>query len=388
MKNILILFLAFWCADVCIAKSSFLDIAKRELEQAQREYSDTLKKHNKLINDKQKQYDILCSEMEKAQRMLSQLKRENDAISNLKDSRFFYENLCSELSLELERISSKNIQPSTSSGEIYALMKSELQKKLCEFSFSTTPVTAFDVKTKELLQGKTFRIGGFKYFVSPKKSGFLSSSNFVYGCKYAEEINNFVDGKTSTIPLDLSFGKLEKSERNATTVLEKIEKGGVWIYPILLLGVLSILVTVLKCLQLAVVSTKKSMAKFNQEFFNTINNEMSAEQKEDLLLNFVSRKQVQLKSWIEVLAISAAVSPLFGLLGTVSGIIKTFAELSVASSKTSEISDGIAEALITTEYGLIVAIPALIANALLSYKIRKIVENLRISLSECVSTKK
>ena len=371
-----------------MAKSQLIDVAKRELEQAQRAYSEALKKHNALISEKQKQYNVVCAEIGNAKKTLSQLKCEAEAVSNLKDSRLFYKNLCSELSLELERISSKSIQPSTSSGEIYALMKSEMQKSICQLSLTTFPTMAIDVKTKETLQGKAFNVGGFKYFVSPKKSGFLSSSNFVYGSKYAEEINSFIDGKSNTLPVDLSFGKLEKSERKATTFLEKIEKGGVWIYPILLLGALSILVAVLKCVQLAVVSTKKSVAKFNREFLNALNDEMSVEQKEDLAFNFISRKQVQLKSWIEILSISAAVSPLFGLLGTVSGIIKTFAELSVASSKTSEISDGIAEALITTEYGLIVAIPALIANALLSRKIRKIVEKLHISLLECVPSKK
>ncbi|MBE6414398.1 MAG: MotA/TolQ/ExbB proton channel family protein [Verrucomicrobiaceae bacterium] len=388
MKKNLILLLTFLCANICIANSQLIDVAKRELEQAQREYSDALKKHNTLISEKQKQYNVVCAEIEKAKDLLLQLKRGAEAVSNLKDSRLFYKNLCSELSLELERISSKSIQPSTSSGEIYALMKSEMQNSFCQLSLATFPVTAFDVKTKERLQGKAFSVGGFKYFVSTEKSGFLSSANIVYGSKYAEEINSFIDGKSNTIPVDLSFGKLEKSERNATTFLEKVEKGGIWIYPILLLGVLSILVTVLKCIQLVVVSTKKSMANFNQEFLNTINDEMSVKQKEDLAFNFVCRKQVQLKCWIEVLSISAAVSPLLGLLGTVSGIIKTFAELSVASSKTNEISDGIAEALITTEYGLIVAIPALIANALLSRKIKKIVENLHISLFECVSSKK
>ena len=71
---------------------------------------------------------------------------------------------------------------------------------------------------------------------------------------------------------------------------------------------------------------------------------------------------------------------MFGLLGTVSGIIKTFAELSTIHG--GVISDGIAEALITTEYGLIVAIPALIANAILSRKVKNITEALRSSAVE------
>ena len=79
-------------------------------------------------------------------------------------------------------------------------------------------------------------------------------------------------------------------------------------------------------------------------------------------------------SSLSVPSITATVSPLLGLLGTVSGIIKTFADLSANSSQAGDISDGIGEALITTEYGLIVAIPALIANALISRRIMKITE--------------
>lgn len=62
------------------------------------------------------------------------------------------------------------------------------------------------------------------------------------------------------------------------------------------------------------------------------------------------------------LAITATVSPLLGLLGTVLGVMNSFIGVAAAgSANISAVAPGVAEALITTVAGLIVAIPAAIA---------------------------
>ncbi len=64
--------------------------------------------------------------------------------------------------------------------------------------------------------------------------------------------------------------------------------------------------------------------------------------------------------------------PLLGLLGTVTGMISTFKLLTLfGSGDESMLSTGIAQALITTELGLIVAIPALICHAYLTRRARR-----------------
>jgi biopolymer transport protein ExbB len=63
----------------------------------------------------------------------------------------------------------------------------------------------------------------------------------------------------------------------------------------------------------------------------------------------------------------AAVAPLLGLLGTVSGMISTFdviTELGAGNPKL--LSGGISEALVTTKFGLLVAIPGVLAANLLN----------------------
>jgi biopolymer transport protein ExbB len=70
-----------------------------------------------------------------------------------------------------------------------------------------------------------------------------------------------------------------------------------------------------------------------------------------------------LESWLRGLSSIAHLSPLLGLLGTVTGMIAAFMRLEEAGSRIdpSILSGGIWEALLTTAFGLTVAIPAMAA---------------------------
>ena len=70
-----------------------------------------------------------------------------------------------------------------------------------------------------------------------------------------------------------------------------------------------------------------------------------------------------LESWLRGLSSIAHLSPLLGLLGTVTGMIVAFMSLQEAGSRVdpSILSGGIWEALLTTAFGLTVAIPAMAA---------------------------
>jgi biopolymer transport protein ExbB len=70
----------------------------------------------------------------------------------------------------------------------------------------------------------------------------------------------------------------------------------------------------------------------------------------------------ELERYLNTLGSIAAVSPLLGLLGTVTGMIRTFSALTTGGAgDPAALAGGISEALITTAAGLMVAIPALIA---------------------------
>ena len=73
------------------------------------------------------------------------------------------------------------------------------------------------------------------------------------------------------------------------------------------------------------------------------------------------REAVILEKHIGILSTIAHLTPLLGLLGTVSGLIKTFNVLSIQGpGDAASLAGGIAEALITTAAGLTIAIPTLV----------------------------
>ena len=74
---------------------------------------------------------------------------------------------------------------------------------------------------------------------------------------------------------------------------------------------------------------------------------------------------------IGYIALAAAVAPMLGLLGTVVGMIDAFNTLGLSERITqqSELGRAISKALITTHMGLVIAIPALVAHALLRHRL-------------------
>ncbi|MBT8495179.1 MAG: MotA/TolQ/ExbB proton channel family protein [Deltaproteobacteria bacterium] len=75
------------------------------------------------------------------------------------------------------------------------------------------------------------------------------------------------------------------------------------------------------------------------------------------------RLRARIQRRFTFLGVTAAAAPLMGLLGTVTGMITTFAIITEhGTGDARRVSDGISEALLTTQLGLIIAIPALIVH--------------------------
>jgi biopolymer transport protein ExbB len=82
----------------------------------------------------------------------------------------------------------------------------------------------------------------------------------------------------------------------------------------------------------------------------------------------------ELERYLNTLGTIAAISPLLGLLGTVTGMIRTFSALTLGGvGDPAALAGGISESLVTTAAGLMVAIPALIAYRYLRGRIDALV---------------
>lgn len=100
------------------------------------------------------------------------------------------------------------------------------------------------------------------------------------------------------------------------------------------------------------------------------------ESVEDLLQAAARKERARYEKRLSFLATVASNAPFIGLFGTVLGIIRAFKDLSTnIAEASSAVMGGIAEALIATAVGLLVAIPAVIAFNMLKGRVKDIADD-------------
>jgi biopolymer transport protein ExbB len=81
-----------------------------------------------------------------------------------------------------------------------------------------------------------------------------------------------------------------------------------------------------------------------------------------------------------VLGALTAIAPLLGLLGTVRGMIQTFDAVATVGGHTgTRVAAGISQALITTQYGLVVAMPGVFGLA----RLQRMLRNVQVLMADC-----
>ncbi len=218
--------------------------------------------------------------------------------------------------------------------------------------------------------------------------------------KAAEEV---ITQSAGLFPLDPTLGSAHKIAETKETFLEHVQKGGVVMYPIFALAGAAFLVALYKWLSMTFIRTpsrkkiqalldavakhdKKTAKQKAQAIRGPVGKMLAAgvdhlkeprELIEEVMYEKVLSTRLKMERFLPFIAISAASAPLLGLLGTVTGIINTFKLITVfGSGDVKTLSGGISEALITTEFGLIVAIPSLLIHAFLSRKARSVINQM------------
>lgn len=215
--------------------------------------------------------------------------------------------------------------------------------------------------------------------------------------EFASGIRDVAASGKGEAPVDPTLGNALKLSSTQDTLAQHILKGGPVMVPILLLGLMALSITLAKWLQISKVRivTPQDMsvillnlsrgefekAKSHAKSIPGPAGEMlgsalqhAGEPKEfleEVMYEKMLAAKPRLERWLPFVALSAAAAPLLGLLGTVTGMINTFNMITVyGTGDPKTLAGGISEALITTEYGLIVAIPSLLLHSFLSRKVR------------------
>ncbi len=111
------------------------------------------------------------------------------------------------------------------------------------------------------------------------------------------------------------------------------------------------------------------------------NREKNKEELEELYEIARVKEKENMEKFLVLIGSSAAISPLLGLLGTVTGIIQAFSDLAASGTGgPSVIASGVSEALVTTAFGLIISIPMLVAFNFFSNKIKIVLSELDVNM--------
>jgi len=217
------------------------------------------------------------------------------------------------------------------------------------------------------------------------------------------QIKALAQGKEAAPHLDVTLGDAFKIRTARESWPEHIKKGGIVMVPILGIGLLCVVLAIWKFVSLRSLRTEvgptldkivemlrherideaEGLARSLGEPLGPVilegieHRHAPREHIEEIMHERISGEVPVLERHLAVLAVSAAAAPLLGLLGTVTGMIHTFKLITIfGTGEARLLSGGISEALITTQYGLIVAVPALLVHAYLSHRVRKIIDTL------------
>lgn len=216
-----------------------------------------------------------------------------------------------------------------------------------------------------------------------------------------EAIQTVLAGGEAALKIDVTGGKALALASLESDPLDIFRKGGFWIWPILAIALVSAIAGVMKLVQIIRIRTPdhhwvtdilaavrdgdldaahviaaKAIHPVSDVMTQCISYAKAGpDVVEEVLYEQLISVQNKLQGGLPFIAITAATAPLLGLLGTVAGMIRTFNVITVSGTGDAKpLAGGISEALITTLFGLVVAIPALIIHALLSRRCQGIIQ--------------
>ncbi|MBN2707343.1 MAG: DUF3450 family protein [Deltaproteobacteria bacterium] len=231
------------------------------------------------------------------------------------------------------------------------------------------------------------------------------------GWRVAANLKKFIAGETTSVYLDFSGGDAVRRLALTPNAWERLRSGGILVWPILLVGLVALVFSLERFLFLGRVksNTDRVMGQIialvnagdfqrcldllkNRQgpVFRVLTAGLGARRADREVLENVMEEAIlkelpRLEKFLPTLQVLAAIAPLLGLLGTVTGMINTFQVITIyGAGDPRMMSGGISEALITTKLGLMVAIPIILLHTWFSRRVDAIIgdmEEKTVSLS-------
>nr|WP_320194215.1 MotA/TolQ/ExbB proton channel family protein [uncultured Desulfobacter sp.] len=253
-------------------------------------------------------------------------------------------------------------------------------------------------------KGPILIIGAFTAaYQTDSESGFL---NYAHGEKklYAlsklppsamqKQLTRYMAGKSDAVPMDISRGGALNQLIHDLSLADQVPKGGPIVWPILAILALGALITLERLffilkrrISLETVCSKietqaedqnwnACAATCDQYRKNPVirvirsgvdSRNLPREDMENAVQEAILKEIPPMERFLSTMGMLAAIAPLLGLLGTVTGMIDTFHVITMhGTGDPRMMSGGISEALVTTMLGLSVAIPIMLSHTLLS----------------------
>ena len=344
---------------------------RQKAETVQKATEDDWKRHSERVQALQKEADELVRQLDQLTDEIDNLQQENQTAAT------------KNAVAQHDELRLAQLLPKDDSMPLASRLEQLTQERIAtlEALFQLPKPVAIIAKdaTGKQINGDVVRHGPVAYFFSQDGRGQLYD-NPDGGLPTVHQL--LPTSSQSPLPLDVT-GKHPELFTQPSGLLNHLRQGGVIMIPILLLGVVCIIVVLYKLLELLFHRRSKDFLLLET---TAKTSSAKGEELENELLTVAQKCVVRREHLLFWLGVSASAAPLLGLLGTVTGMIHTFRLITaVGVGDARLLADGISEALVTTEAGLCVAIPALLCHAWLTRMARRHATNLEAKISSLLS---
>jgi len=272
--------------------------------------------------------------------------------------------------------------------------------KIVKFPFEITKADG-EVVTTDIVRVGTFNVVFEDGYLRVTDSGSVAElQRQPEQSRYTGSTADMVNATTGpvTFGLDGTRGGILALLVESPTIKDRINQGGIVGYCIIGLGIFGLLIAFVRWIGLSSASRKVS-AQLKSDTASTDNplgrvlaayesNSNADTETIELKLSEAALKEMPgLTKGLLFIKVISVVAPLMGLLGTVTGMIKTFQVITLfGAGDPKMMAGGISQALMTTVLGLVVAIPMVLIHTLVSGQSRKIINILQSQSAGIVAT--